>query len=84
MKKLVLFSARYCGKCHAANKRLTKFLEQGKYQFEYEFVDIEIDKAKAKEHNITGVPTLVCYEFGKEVKRIKGSILPPYIIELFE
>jgi thioredoxin-like negative regulator of GroEL len=84
MKKLILFSARYCGKCHAANKRITKMIEKGKYQFEYELVNIEVDKAKVKKFNVSDIPTLICLENGKETKRIKGSILPPFIIELLE
>jgi len=84
MKKLLLFSARYCGKCHAANKRLNKMLDKGDYKFKYELIDIELEKAKVKEYNVSVIPTLICLENNKEVKRIKGSILPPYIIELLE
>jgi hypothetical protein len=59
-------------------------MEKGEYQFEYEFVDIEIDKSLVEKYNVKDVPTLLCLENGKERKRIKGSILPPYIIELLE
>lgn len=84
MKKLMLFHARYCGKCHAADKRIKKLIEKGQIEFEYQLVDIEVEKDIVKEYNVLGIPTLICIEDNQEIKRIKGTILPQYILDILE
>lgn len=84
MKKLMLFHARYCGKCHAADKRIKKALIKGDLQFEYQIVDIEVEKDLVKAYNVIGIPTLICLEDNKELKRIKGTILPEHIKGILE
>ena len=84
MRTLKLFSARYCGKCHAADKRIKKLIDKNTHEFIYEHIDIEVDKQAVKKYNVEGVPTLVVFENNKELNRISGTILPDKILEFLE
>lgn len=73
-KKIRLFYTRYCGKCFALRKRITKLKESGRFEFSYEFINAETEKKQVKKYNIESVPTLIYYEDDVEIKRISGSI----------
>lgn len=83
-RTLMLFSARYCGKCHAADKRIRRLTEKNSLNFEYLLIDIEVDKDLVKKYNIEGVPTLISLEGNQELKRTSGTILPEKILEFLE
>ena len=84
MRTLKLFSARWCGKCHAADKRIKKVIDSKKYDFIYEHIEIEVDKDSVKKYNVEGFPTLIAFENNQETNRLSGTILPDKIIEFLE
>lgn len=68
MKKMIRFTASWCGPC----KMLAKNLESIKTDLPITVIDIDEDTQLASEYNIRGVPTLVMLEDQKEVKRMVG------------
>jgi thioredoxin 1 len=68
MKKILRFTASWCGPC----KMLAKNLESVKSEMPIEVVDIDVHPEVATEFGIRGVPTLVMIEDGKENKRLVG------------
>jgi thioredoxin 1 len=68
MKKILRFTASWCGPC----KMLAKNLESVKSGMPIEVVDIDVHPEVATEFGIRGVPTLVMIEDGKENKRLVG------------
>lgn len=70
MKKVLKFSASWCGPC----KMLSKVLEEVNSPIEIEEIDIDQNLDLARQHNIRGVPTLVMYNNGMEVKRVSGLL----------
>jgi thioredoxin 1 len=68
MKKILRFTASWCGPC----KMLAKNLESVKSEMPIEVVDIDVHPEVATEFGIRGVPTLVMIEYGKENKRLVG------------
>jgi thioredoxin 1 len=70
MKKVLKFSASWCGPC----KMLSKLLQDVNSPVEIEEIDIDKDVDFARQHNIRGVPTLIMYNNGLEVKRVSGLL----------
>jgi thioredoxin 1 len=68
MKKILRFTASWCGPC----KMLAKNLESVKTEVPIEVVDIDVHPEVATEFGIRGVPTLVMIEDEKENKRLVG------------
>ena len=68
MKKILRFTASWCGPC----KMLAKNLESVKSEMPIEVVDIDVHPEVATEFGIRGVPTLVMIEGEKENKRLVG------------
>lgn len=68
MKKILRFTASWCGPC----KMLAKNLESVKTEVPIEVVDIDVHPEMATEFGIRGVPTLVMIEGEKENKRLVG------------
>jgi thioredoxin 1 len=68
MKKILRFTASWCGPC----KMLAKNLESVKTEVPIEVVDIDVHPEMATEFGIRGVPTLVMIEDEKENKRLVG------------
>ncbi|MDD4070124.1 MAG: thioredoxin family protein [Candidatus Izemoplasmatales bacterium] len=81
MKKLELYSARYCGKCRALKRRLSD-LKKELIDVDLIIHDIDIERAKAKANKIDGVPALIYYINNKEVARMSGSIYEEDILSL--
>lgn len=69
MKKVMRFTASWCGPC----KMLEKTLQDVHLGVPIEVVDIDSNPALATEFNVRGVPTLVLVEDNKEKKRIVGN-----------
>lgn len=74
MKKFEIFTARYCGKCRALKRRLIE-LKDELTEVEIIFRDIDIERSRAKQLNLDGIPTLIYYIDEEEVSRTEGSIL---------
>ena len=69
MKKILRFTASWCGPC----KTLSKNLEIADLELPIEVVDIDMHEALALEYGIRSVPTLVMLDENIEVKRITGA-----------
>lgn len=67
-KKILKFSASWCGPC----KMLTKQLEGEELGAPLEEVDVDENTELAKKFNIRGVPTLVLVDGDTEIKRMSG------------
>lgn len=81
-KKLLVFSARYCGKCHTLKKRLKKLYDLHIIDFEYEIIDVETDILTKDKYFVDGIPTIVYLKDGIEVDRLFGTISKENLIEL--
>ena len=69
MKRIIRFTASWCGPC----KALAKNLEVANIKIPIEVVDIDIQSDVATDFGIRGVPTLVMMDGNTEVKRLVGS-----------
>ena len=68
MKKVLRFTASWCGPC----KMLAKNLESVNTNIPIEVIDIDVFQDTAVEYGIRGVPTLVMVDENIEVKRLVG------------
>jgi thioredoxin 1 len=69
MKKILRFTASWCGPC----KALAMSLEEANLGLPIEVIDIDIQSNVAVEYGVRGVPTLVMLDENIEVKRLVGS-----------
>ena len=69
MKKVVRFTASWCGPC----KMLAKTLEEVKTNVPVEVIDIDAQPDIAAEFGIRSVPTMVIVEDNIPSKRIVGN-----------
>jgi len=81
MKKLLKFSATWCGPCKSLANNF-KHVDLG--DVELVSIDIEEDEASAIQYGIRGVPTLVLLEDDKEVKRKTGVLMADQIEEFIK
>lgn len=70
MRKVLKFSASWCGPC----KSLSKTIEGINTDVVIEDIDIDERSELAVEYGIRGVPTLVMIDEGVEVKRNVGNL----------
>jgi thioredoxin 1 len=68
MKKILRFTASWCGPC----KSLAKTLEEINTNVPVEVIDIDVHSDIAVEYGIRSVPTLVMLDENIEVDRIIG------------
>jgi thioredoxin-like negative regulator of GroEL len=69
MKRILRFTASWCGPC----KSLAQNLEVANLQIPIEVVDIDVQTETATDFGIRGVPTLVLMEGNTEIKRLVGA-----------
>lgn len=69
MKKVIRFSATWCGPC----KSLASSLEGVDIGVPVEVVDIDENSKVAREYQIRSVPTMILIEDGKEKSRLLGA-----------
>ena len=69
MKRILRFTASWCGPCQG----LAMNLETANLGLPIEIVDIDMHSDVAQEYGIRSVPTLVMLDENTEVKRIIGS-----------
>ena len=72
MKKVVMFSASWCGPCKQS-KPVFNEIAASRKDMEFQVVDIEENEDMTKDFNITGVPTFMIIEDNEEVKRLVGA-----------
>lgn len=70
MKKVIRFTASWCGPC----KMLAKTLENVKTDVPIEVIDIDDNPSVAMEYGIRSVPTLIMTEDGNVLKRQVGAL----------
>jgi len=68
MKKVLKFSASWCGPC----KMLSKILSTIESPVEIQEVDVDANRELAVQYNVRGVPLLVMLEDDVEIKRLAG------------
>ena len=68
MKKVLRFTASWCGPC----KMLARNLEDVDTNIPIEVIDIDEKQDIAVEYGVRGVPTLVMLDENVEVKRLVG------------
>ena len=81
-RKLLFFTARYCGKCFAIKKRINKLIVQNQFNIDYEIIDIEKNKEAIDAYQLEGIPTTIIMENGKEIKRVFGSLYMEDLVDL--
>ena len=69
MKKILRFTASWCGPC----KALAASLEKADIGVPIEVVDIDVHTEVAREYRIRSVPTLILLDGEKELTRLVGS-----------
>jgi len=81
MKKLLKFSATWCGPCKSLANNF-KHVDMG--DVELVSIDIEEDSETAVKYGIRGVPTLILLDDDKEVKRKTGVLMADQIQEFIK
>lgn len=69
MKKILRFTASWCGPC----KSLATNLEKINTHIPIEVIDIDVHSELAVQYAVRGVPTLVMVESDVETKRLVGA-----------
>lgn len=81
MKKLLYFSAVWCGPCTMLNPVLTEIC--GLHNIPLEKIDVDKDIENTTKYHIRSIPTLIIIENDKEIKRHIGLINQHKIIEFW-
>ena len=69
MKRILRFTASWCGPCQG----LAMNLETASLNLPIEVIDIDVHGDVAQEYGVRSVPTLVMLDENTEVKRLIGS-----------
>lgn len=72
-KVMVIFSTAWCQPCQALQATIDSLGDELKVD-EIQYIDIDVDTDAAKEYGIRGIPTLILFEEGSEIKRTTGSL----------
>ena len=73
MKKVLMFSATWCGPCRMSKPVFTQ-LKESKQDYQYEIVDIDENPVMATNFGVTAVPTFVIMDGDREVNRVLGDV----------
>ena len=68
MKKILYFSAVWCGPC----KMLGPIMESLSGQINYEKIDVDNNQDLSIQYGVRNIPTLVLVENGEAVRRLTG------------
>ena len=69
MKRILRFTASWCGPC----KTLAENLERAQLKLPIEVIDIDVHEDIANEYGIRSVPCLIMLDGNNEIKRMVGS-----------
>ena len=72
MKKLIMFSATWCGPCKQA-KPVFNQLKESIRDVHMEIIDIDEHREMAQDFSVTSVPTFMVIENNEEVSRLVGA-----------
>ena len=73
MKKVIMFSANWCGPCQRMKPTFSTLKEQTS-NVQMELVDVDEAQKLAHEYDIRAVPTFVLLKDDREVARVSGGM----------
>lgn len=79
MKKILYFTAPWCGPCQT----LGPIIESLSGQINYEKVNVDENQDLSIQYGVRNVPTLLLLENGKEVSRLVGVQSKETILNLY-
>ena len=79
MKKILYFSAAWCGPC----KMLGPIMESLSGQINYEKIDVDNNQDLSIQYGVRNVPTLVLVDNGEAVGRLVGVQSKETILEFY-
>jgi thioredoxin 1 len=79
MKKILYFSAAWCGPC----KMLGPIMESLAGEINYEKIDVDNNQDLSIQYGVRNIPTLVLVENGEAVGRLTGLQQKDQIIEFY-
>ncbi len=79
MKKILYFSAFWCGPC----KTLGPIMESLSGQINYEKIDVDNDTELSTKYGVRNIPTLVLLKNGKAVNRTTGLQSKQQILDFY-
>ena len=79
MKKILYFSATWCGPC----KMLGPIMESLSGQINYEKIDVDNNQDLSIQYGVRNIPTLVLVENGEAVRRLTGLQQKDQILEFY-
>jgi len=79
MKKILYFSAAWCGPC----KMLGPIMESLAGQINYEKIDVDNNQDLSIQYGVRNIPTLVLVENGEAVGRLVGVQSKEAILEFY-
>ena len=79
MKKILYFSAAWCGPCQT----LSPIMESLSGQINYEKIDVDNNQDLSIQYGVRNIPTLVLVENGEAVSRLTGVQSKNQILELY-
>ena len=68
MRKILYFTAAWCGPC----KALSPIMDSLQGQINFDKIDVDTNTDLSAQYGVRGVPSLVLVENGKEVNRLTG------------
>jgi len=79
MKKILYFSAAWCGPC----KMLGPIMESLAGQINYEKIDVDNNQDLSIQYGVRNIPTLILVENGEAVGRLTGLQQKDQILEFY-
>ena len=79
MRKILYFSAAWCGPC----KMLGPIMESLSGQINYEKIDVDNNQDLSIQYGVRNIPTLILVENGEAVGRLTGLQQKDQILEFY-
>jgi len=79
MKKILYFSAAWCGPC----KTLGPIMESASGQVNYQKVDVDNNPELSAKYGVRNIPTMVLVENGVEIRRKVGVLTKEQILNFY-
>jgi thioredoxin 1 len=79
MKKILYFSAGWCGPC----KMLGPIMESLSGQINYEKIDVDNNQDLSIQYGVRNIPTLVLVENGEAIRKLTGLQQKEAILEFY-
>ena len=79
MKKILYFTAAWCGPC----KALGPVMDSLQGQINFDKIDVDSNTELSAQYGVRGVPSLILLENGEEVSRLVGVKSKETILNLY-